>query len=1655
MFICLYENPIMKRLLSYLLFLSVAASGVWAQNFDYGNSWYQTAANQTWVKLVVDQDGVYRVSKTALINEGYPISTIAANRLRLYYRGKEVPIYVNGSGVNWQYLEFFGLRNDGRVDSTMYVDPFSLKLAHGNDEQPNKAISLFSDESGYFLTWNNTPSSARYFSQFDPTYNLYTPETSFRYRAYREFHPNDPQTRYVTGGSDAIDARFTLNTEYVTGEGYQGPGFGVGSPVTVPLATPAIINDGLPLEFETRVFGRSLSTHFLQVMINGNASNPVLDTAFLTSTIYQKTFFREYFPASALNQTTDFTFSAAAAGVDNSNVSYLALTYTRAPNFTGDSSFWVQNWTNNQKAYLRLNGVGGDDSVFVYDLRNQFRNVGVIQGNQARVIVQGFGNGRNLFVATDKAIRTPRIESPRLNRLFDPNAGAEYVIITDRKLAASAQAYAQYRDTATVTPLSSVKVVYVDEIYDEFGYGSVTSLAIKRFCKYAMDNWNTKPEYFLLWGKGKYRTREHNPAYPLVPTYGYPASDYEYVCNWRQDTIELRPEAAIGRINIQSDTEGLDYLQKINDYEHSTWEPWMKKGVFLGGGGSEAEQNAISSALVFMINRFKGLPVGGKVTYFQKRESSIVIDPNEATYHDQISGGTQILHFFGHSTANINDVSIREPFEYNNFGRYPFMIAMGCYGGDFTVGSDPSGASFGERWVREKGRGSIAYLGNSSIGNLFPLKSFGEVYYNLMYRNLNGQPVGKVLQTVLPRYVDSLKVLSVINHGRQMNLQGDPALKLYVPEAPDLSITNASVFFTPDNFTAQDDSFRISLIVDNLGLVTNDSFDITIRQRLPDGSVFDHPTLRRQMVFDRDTISASLINPVGDLLTGQNFFEIFVDAEDEIEEYNEQNNFVSVGIIVPGNIPAILSPREYAIVPDNKVTLQASTVFMTTDKDVGFVFEIDTKPTFDSPAKVNSGNVVGSSILATWEVPFPLVDSTVYYWRVRLTNVSPQVWVNASFRYIQTRTGWAQSQLPQFPKNTFDNLLINELQQRWEFGKFASEYDFSTREGGSFIFSINGSLVVDLSNSGVYFDQVAFIVLDQYTLEPKLNFPISGPVGSARPPEQLFKLRNVINQAANGDYVIVGSQQNPRVPEWSEDIFDALKLIGVSDDIRQVKDGKPFIVMGRKGASSGAIEVYSPTAETKYSINTILFAPYDQGSVTSTLIGPALSWESLWWDWRSLDTELAETMTTAISAVRTNGSDSLMFNGLPDGTTNFSTLDASLYPYLRLEAKGRDTARRTAPQLDHWHVLYSPAPDLTVDAITSYAFEADTLEEGKDLYLKLGARNISEIDVEDSVQVILYVNRQDRARVILDSLMLPPLAEGAYAPIEFRVNTLGLGLDGLVSVNVEVNPQRRPVEQHYFNNLFSQAVFIVVDNENPILDVTFDGKHIINGDFVSPEPEIVIEVNDENPFLALDDTAAFEIYLRTGISTLNEVRIFVGDPRVEWLPGTLPENKARIYFYPGRIEPLADGVYGLRVQGKDKRNNPSGRGANLYGINFEVVSKSTVTRILNYPNPFSSSTRFVYSLTGSEMPEMFQIHIYTISGKMVKMVDLMELGDVHFGHNLTQYAWDGTDEYGDQLANGVYLYKVYIKMPSEDLELRDTGTEQFFRNGWGKMYLMR
>ena len=142
------------------------------------------------------------------------------------------------------------------------------------------------------------------------------------------------------------------------------------------------------------------------------------------------------------------------------------------------------------------------------------------------------------------------------------------------------------------------------------------------------------------------------------------------------------------------------------------------------------------------------------------------------------------------------------------------------------------------------------------------------------------------------------------------------------------------------------------------------------------------------------------------------------------------------------------------------------------------------------------------------------------------------------------------------------------------------------------------------------------------------------------------------------------------------------------------------------------------------------------------------------------------------------------------------------------------------------------------------------------------------------------------------------------------------------------------------------------------------------------------------------------------------------------------------------------------VRARDASGNLAG--GNLFQVSFRIVQEQSLSQLLPYPNPFTTSCRFVYTLTGKEEPTYFSIQILTVSGQVVKEISQNEFGAMRVGTHLSDFVWDGKDQYGDQLANGVYLYRVIAKdAQGKSIKLFSSAADPFFDKGFGKIVLLR
>jgi hypothetical protein len=120
------------------------------------------------------------------------------------------------------------------------------------------------------------------------------------------------------------------------------------------------------------------------------------------------------------------------------------------------------------------------------------------------------------------------------------------------------------------------------------------------------------------------------------------------------------------------------------------------------------------------------------------------------------------------------------------------------------------------------------------------------------------------------------------------------------------------------------------------------------------------------------------------------------------------------------------------------------------------------------------------------------------------------------------------------------------------------------------------------------------------------------------------------------------------------------------------------------------------------------------------------------------------------------------------------------------------------------------------------------------------------------------------------------------------------------------------------------------------------------------------------------------------------------------------------------INGLTDGRHSIRVKAWDANNN-SGEGT----VDFVVVNGKVmeIQNLMNYPNPFTNNTHFVFEHNHPEEILDVKINIYDISGKLAKSIRETFTPS---GSRSNEITWDGTSDNGVQLPSGIYVYKLII-----------------------------
>jgi hypothetical protein len=326
--------------------------------------------------------------------------------------------------------------------------------------------------------------------------------------------------------------------------------------------------------------GSTNGQHNVRVTLNGTLLG---NMQFISTESYSRTF---VIPTSLLvdganSLQLDTTTLGDFAWVDKTTVNYAKL-YKASLN---QATFPTLN--------LKETRVPGFDSpnIRVFDITDTepkllFGPSVVANGATFDAVIPS-GRPRLMYAVADTGLLSPVAITQNIpSTISQSPRNTDMIILSHKNFINEANTWANYRRGQGLT----VDVFDVEDVYDEFDFGSPSTNAITALARHARDTWTIVPKYLLLVGDATYDPRnyenrpvDHNyiPSKFVDTSYRDAASD-EALGDLNNDAVS---EIPIGRLPVRdAATIGL-LLNKVTTFEQTVSTALMTRGALFVADG--------------------------------------------------------------------------------------------------------------------------------------------------------------------------------------------------------------------------------------------------------------------------------------------------------------------------------------------------------------------------------------------------------------------------------------------------------------------------------------------------------------------------------------------------------------------------------------------------------------------------------------------------------------------------------------------------------------------------------------------------------------------------------------------------------------------------------------------------------------------------------------------------------------------------------------------------------------------------------------------------------------------------------------------------------------------------------------------------------------
>ena len=721
-------------------------------NFQDGLSWRKfqnsyalESANQVLdsssqrVRIKIKETGLYQIRYEDLQALGLDLSQFPLHTYLLENQGRMVSISQTGDGDDQfepnEKIIFFAEKFDGTFLASLYPEQDDYWHTYANGWAPKfnaEMIEKYNDHNIYWLSFSPTGSD-RVQEVIQTSVN---PVKVPNFQFLQEFEQDNKWWTLHFTGEETWFWESNISVSNSTQE--------------------------RSYNFDLKdVDSNAISEAELQLEITSNTSNPFVDPdhsieVFLNNQFLQRiNWDGRIWQSIRIPVNQDLLLSsnnvlklnflpvngvvANRYGFDQFNIAYkrLFLSHNNKILFSnsdsGDFTFQIDGFT--------------DESAYVWDITSSLNPVSLMDfsiesGSLVFSIDQT--NPKNYVVFGSSAIRLPEMELIHFSDLRASTTRVDYLIISPNEFIPALQPLVDWR---TLQGLN-VKVVDLQEVFDQFSFGIPHPIGIKNFIRTSFQTWEIAPTYVLVVGDGhwdlKNNLTERKNFFPpnfvwVDPTQGEIDSLSDLVALVGNDPI---PDALIGRFPVNTVEELNAIITKTIAFEQSNGD-WLNSLTFVADNYYLSDgcfdEDPLTSCVVEDNGNFPQMMDDfldrGNYEFFDVKKlylDSYRCTASNSAMCDQFTSDlvksinhtpSQIITYSGHGAingwANEKIYNVEDLPKLTNQDQFPIFFSLDCIDGFWYYPQDISEndtRSLAEELVRSPNSGASAVYSATGFG---------------------------------------------------------------------------------------------------------------------------------------------------------------------------------------------------------------------------------------------------------------------------------------------------------------------------------------------------------------------------------------------------------------------------------------------------------------------------------------------------------------------------------------------------------------------------------------------------------------------------------------------------------------------------------------------------------------------------------------------------------------------------------------------------------------------------------------------------------------------------------------------------------------------------------------------------------------------------